>query len=319
MSARRSSFRIIAIGTMLCAMVLCLPLNAQNSFRASQGQAPSTTTVKAALPSPKLTSIATLGDTTFFSSFIPAGIKGLLQFSFDPSSGNATFWGYRYHESIGGKDSTAAAVVLRIVGIFQAFQTALPDIPSLPVSLSEELPSTYMDSDTMAKRIVATSVYKSYITQHPKAKWQAIALGMSDGSQIPSGPAWIATIGDQVTNPSLQCFVPAGDNSGTAVCIESAGMDVQDGESQSNGVSVFPNPANGSTLILRIPLSMYSGSCHVEILNALGQCVSTTDYASIGGGVDVQQDIHSLADGAYFLRLRTSSNNVVIPFIRGQH
>ncbi len=305
----------ICLIALLCASTSVL-YSQTTPFRASQGiSSAKKSAIDAGLPNPKLTSIATLGDTTFFGEYIPAAAKGILQFKFDPKAGTSSFWGYQYHDQKNGSDTSIAAIVIKILVAYQALQTRLPGIPGLPVRLDSALPSSFMDSDTMAAKITRNLLYKSHLSSYPNSKFQAVALGMSRGGLLPEGPLWIVTVGDKLTNPSLQCFVPATNNSGAAICEESPATSRVEEVLSEDRMSLYPNPAHNGRIRLHIPLSCYQPQLQLCVTNIMGESVYQKHIEHIGGGVDAELDLHEISAGYYFVRIGTAPHQVVLPFI----
>ncbi len=305
------------ISLLFYGCVLSISLHAQFlPFKASSGQnAALNASKKAGLANAKLTSIATLGDTTFFGSYLDPQVKSIVKFSFDPANGKSTFWGYRSHDIVNAKDTSDAQVVLNVIINYQAIAVPLPDIPSLPIRLDSALPATYMDSDVMATKVSANPQYKSYMQDHPNAKYQAVSLGMSKGGLVPEGPLWICFIGEKVTENSLQCYVPAGDNNGTAVCMQIAGSDVHDAELNDDALRVVPSPARRDRARLHIPLSQYRAAFDLEIVDVFGAVRHQRHIDGIGGGVDLELDLSACNPGVYFARVGTQGNYRVLSFV----
>lgn len=278
-------------------------------FKAKEGIETATTKAKSdGLANPQLTFLGTIGDTTGLGDVIPAQAKQILTFKFDASKGTSTFWGYRLHDKVGSTDSVLSYAVVKLIALYQSFALPFPDIPQLPIRIDSALPSQFMGSDVMAAKITATASYQNFLKAHKDAKFQLVALGMSRGGVFPQGPLWTVLINAAGTDP-LMCFVEAGSDNGSALCIEPT-TSVSDRPSVQ-GIYLYPNPAVGSTT-LHIPIEMYSPATSIEIFTTLGERVRSYSPA-LAGGYDVILPTGELAEGSYFVRFHTEKHQQILP------
>ncbi len=302
---------VVSILAVLC--VLCGSAYAQTQYKASQGLPTARDQAKGSgLANAKLTAIATLGDTTFFGSYVPSLVKSLIKF--DASKGTSAFWGYRFHDILGGKDTSLAFIVLKLAIVYQAVQAPIPALPGLPIQMDSALPATFMDSDIMTKKIAANGSYKQYMASYPNARYQAAALGMSTGGFYPEGPLWICYVGDKITDVSLACFVEAKDSTGTAECIVVPASDVNDSPTAERP-ALSPLPATNNSVTLTIPLSCYMPRFDLDIVDLHGRVVKSYPTQEVAGDTKVLCDLQGVQAGMYIMRLRGSAAHYNLPLI----
>jgi hypothetical protein len=267
------------------------------------------------LSNPTLSLIGSLGDTTVFGDQIPALFKSLLKFEFNTSTGTANFWGYRLFQKIGSSDSVINYAVVKTSLGFNKFSIPFPEIPGLPLLLDGALPESWMDSDVMATKVLANTAYKNYMASHPKATFQAMILGVSDGSLGFPGPLWAVYISDSKNGDALNCLVTATDNNGIAICEVLTGTEVKEVLTPANADVRLSVNSSGSSLLLRVRAEEYYPEIELRIFNALGNCVERLPLERIGSGVDIAIPIEHLASGTYFLGYRGGNIQRTIPFV----
>lgn len=294
---------ILLVCLMACLSTGYSQINLLQSFKASDGVASALKFAQTdGMTGAAVRVIATLGDTTGYSSFIPAQYKQLITVKFDMAKGTNTIWLYDIRGKIQNKDTSLTFVMVKVVGLgYQKFDVPLPEIPDNPFTSTETLPATFMDSDIMAQKVSANNVYTTFKSKHTDVKLQAGGLGMSPGGTFPLGPLWSCVFNSATSSARLICFASAADNNGNVTCISQT-TDVE--QTDGDVLSVYPNPATND-LFLHIPLSEYSPSLSVSLHSMVGELVTQFPITTIAGGTDVHIPTSAIATGTYIVRYST--------------
>jgi hypothetical protein len=280
-------------------LVLLIPatLTAQTltPFKASEGKSTAVSSAKSGgFTNGVLTSIATLGDTTFFGSFLPANLKSAVNINM--SKGTAAFWGYRFAQRINNVDSSGSYAVVKPL-FFLAVPAPIPDLPGVPIRIDTALPSTFMDSDVMLQKVAANPEYISYMQRFPKAKVQTAALGMSLPNRPVQTPLWIVFVGQTVGETTLSCIIEAANNNGACSCSENAVSSVQEYSHESSS-RIYPNPVMGSDIVVSFSPDASEQDMNIRVYTALGaQMYSLSLQRRPGGSVPL--NIEGLVPGVY--------------------
>lgn len=272
-------------------------------FKASEGKSTAVSSAKSGgFTNGVLTSIATLGDTTFFGSFLPANLKSAVNINM--SKGTAAFWGYRFAQRINNIDSTGSYAVVRPL-FYLAVPAPIPDLPNVPIRVDTALPATFMDSDVMLQKVSANPEYISYMQRFPKAKVQTAALGMSLRSSPVQTPLWIVFVGQTVGETTLSCIIEAANNNGACSCTENAVTSVHEFSTESSAI-VYPNPVKGSDFVVSFPTDATEQIVTFRVYTALGsQIVSRSLLREPGGRVSISGE--GLAPGVYSICINDGS------------
>lgn len=291
---------------IVSVLLLTSTLTAQTftPFKASEGKSTAVSSAKSGgFTGGVLTSIATLGDTTFFGSFLPANLKSAVNINM--SKGTAAFWGYRFAQRINNIDSTGSYAVVKPL-IFLAVPAPIPDLPNVPIRVDTALPATFMDSDVMLQKVSANPEYISYMQRYPKAKVQTAALGMSLRSSPVQTPLWIVFVGQTVGENTLSCIIEAANNNGACSCTENAVTSVHEFSTESSAI-VYPNPVIGSDFVILFPTDATEQIVTFRVYTALGsQIVSRSLLREPGGRVSISGE--GLAPGVYSICINDSSH-----------
>jgi Secretion system C-terminal sorting domain len=252
-------------------LVLLIPatLAAQTftPFKASEGKSTAVSSAKSGgFTGGVLTSIATLGDTTFFGSFLPANLKSAVNINM--SKGTAAFWGYRFAQRINNVDSSGSYAVVKPL-FFLAVPAPIPDLPDVPIRVDTALPATFMDSDIMLQKVAANPEYISYMQRFPKAKVQTAALGTSLPNRPVQTPLWIVFVGQTVGETTLSCIIEAADNNGACTCRENAVSSVHEYSAESTAV-IYPNPVTGTDIVVSFSPDASEQDVNIRVYSALG-------------------------------------------------
>lgn len=279
------------------------------------------TATQAGISNAAADAIYTTGDTSLLAN-LGSGIGRTITLAFDFQRGTNTLWLYSISgKTMGGTDTSLIYAAIKVVAIYQAFPLfGIPGLDQLGQLRGERsLPTTFMNSNVMVRKLAADSTFRTYRQHHPRAilHGASVASVRSSPASQPT-PLWSVQIGEgtllQPTSGVLTCFVPAADTSGVARCIEIPLASVEQDLSPST-MEIFPNPATGDMIALRVPIDALRAEASLRLCSLDGRTLAEYHLFHLAAGQAIAVPISSLAAGIYMLQYRAAEKVLLAPLV----
>lgn len=296
---------------LLCA----LPLWSQflTPYTAAEGTRTAIqTATQSGLTNLGIDAIYTTADTSLLAGIGGGGVPALsLNFSFE--RGTNTIWLYSVRgRTADQRDTSIIYAIIKLFAVYQAFPLfGIPGLENLADMRGQTaLPSTFMNSDVMVRKLAQDSVFRSYRQQHPRSILLGASLAVLQRGTVGSTPAplWSVLIGEgslaQPGQGTLTCFVPAADTTGTAQCIEVPLSSIAASASLDQW-AFYPNPAT-DVIFIRPPAAALAAETTVDVCSVYGDVMASYRVYAPAAGNAIAVPVSSLASGVYMVRYRTA-------------
>ncbi|MCX7929247.1 MAG: T9SS type A sorting domain-containing protein [Chlorobi bacterium] len=287
-------------------------------FTAAEGMQSATQTAQqAGIVSAGIDAIYTTGDTSLLAQ-VGGSLGGALSLSFNFDRGTNTVWLYSVRgKTQNNRDTAIIYAVIKLVAFYQAFPMfGVPGLGQLEQMRGEAaLPATFMNSNLMVRKLAEDSTFRAFRQNHPRAILLGASLAsirLSPTSQ--PAPVWSVLLGGgtliEPTPPTLNCFVEAGDTSGTARCFEVPIASVTSGQEQDWTLS--PTPAT-DVVSVHVPFEELLYPATIEIRSLCGDLVMSHALTTISASNAISIPVSSLPSGMYLLRYRSKRTVRTLP------
>jgi len=254
------------------------------------------------ITNPQLLSVATINGTIPGLEIGGQAIE--LTFNTDDGSdkGKASAWVFLFNSQDDPSKMVAMVTGMTMVGPLSIDPADYSvDISILETYMTDDILDglSWINSDAMVDFLKASPEYTNFMATYPNAIPKMVALGFADAPDLtPHNPYWFVSMNAETD--SLVIIIDA---------LTGAVTDVN--EVKSNGLTVFPNPAQ-NIINTVLPNSLVNTDTKISIINITGKKVKDIDNINLN---NLQINLNGLNPGNYFLRVENKNSNRVIPFV----
>ena len=229
----------------------------------------------------------------------------------NPANGRASFWGYIYF-SPSLQRSTGVAIAKTIIGyVSQPVPADTFEFPVGPTPL--DLTGQYANSSAMIQRLALDTAFIRFRTKFPDRYADVASLSQPDEPVIPElptdQPIWFVSFSG-AEDSSMFCVVAS--KSGETFCqrLEIPSSVPLDLEASRQALTVYPNPARGTTrIVVNAPAGTQAATgTGASLYNASGERVLDLSSSLANSGIQaIEFNAETLAPGTYFCVVQIGS------------